>query len=1011
MAIGNRVPFIGRRAELAAMQRRLELSAAGQGGLVLLAGEPGIGKTRLAEELARDADGRGHAVAWGHCYEGEGAPSFWPWAQVLRALVAADESGRIRAALGPRAAELALVVPELREVLPDLPDLPPIDPTAARFRLFEAVATFVRHAAADRPLVLVLDDLHWADVASLLLLEFMATQLADVRLLLVGTYLDFEVQPDHPLARALGGLTRRPHVERLALGSLSPDEVARFVEVTQGVQPTALLASTVLQRAEGNPLFVGEMLILLTAEQAPGRSGEPSSGPGPIPPTVREVIGRRLGYLSVGCRRVLAGAAVIGREFDLATVEKLHPADTDAVLEALDEAELARIVAPLSDVAGRYRFTHTLVRETLYDEITTNRRARLHRQVGQAIEALHEDRAGQSGRDAERSALPAAPLAELAHHFIQAAPLGDTSRALTYARLAAERAISQLAYEEGARLYGLALDLLEFRPPSDAAVRCDLLLALGTSRSRAGDDLGALDAFLTAAALARKLGAAGPLARAALGYGGVARLERGSLDERGVALLEEALARLGEADGADRARVLARLATARPWAERSARDAALSRAAVEVARRVGDRAALADALAYRCFSLPAGADPAERRALLDEIDALAAELGNGGLLVQTRRWRIQDQLEAGDVAGADATILTYGRLVEELHEPYARWRVAQVRMSRAMLEGRFDDAEQAAIEAVGLGPRQPRQGRPWFVAGELHMLRAEQGRLDEAEGLLRALATDYPANRGVRSALAWMLGEQGRADEARGELEQVAVGDLADLRDDPEWNFSVPFLAQLCATLGDRARAVALYDVLLPRAGRAIVSGITFACYGAADYHLGRLAQTLGRRDAALGHFEAAAALHARLRARPWLARTQLQQAGVLAAGGAPADAAQARELAERAGESAVALGMPRLADAARALLTRLGVGPSPTPAVNGTGAGVSSVLAVAGLTTRELEVLRLLAVGATYKEMADRLVVSRATVQSHAMSIYRKLDVRGRAEAVSYAHRHGLGS
>ena len=259
-------PFVGREPELATLSERLAAASAGHGSMVVLAGEPGIGKTRLAEEVAAQARAHGARALWGRCWEGEGAPAFWPWVQVIRAYLRGHEPEALRAELGPGGADIATLVPELRALLPEAPAPPALDPAQARFRLFDSITAFLAQAATAQPLVLILDDLHWADIPSLLLLEFLARDVADAHVLVVGSYRDVEVARGHPLMRTLANLARSPHVARLTLAGLTAPEVARAIAEVSGTPPPERLVTALVGETEGNPLFVTEMVRLLEAD-------------------------------------------------------------------------------------------------------------------------------------------------------------------------------------------------------------------------------------------------------------------------------------------------------------------------------------------------------------------------------------------------------------------------------------------------------------------------------------------------------------------------------------------------------------------------------------------------------------------------------------------------------------------------------------------------------------------------------------------------------------------------
>ena len=389
---------MGREAELAELHHGLDEALAGRGVLFLLVGEPGIGKTRLAEEVVRRARSRGACVLVGRCWEAGGAPAFWPWVQSLRSYVEQSEPDALRAQLAAGAADVAQIMPELRELFPDLPE-PSMEAEGARFRLFDATVRFLKSAAAVRPLVLVLDDLHAADEPSLLLLRFIAGEVGGSRMLIVGTYRNVDPTVRDPLASTLAELAREQVTRRIALGGLTEADVARFVELDAGAIPVPGLIAALHAETEGNPLFLGEVVRLLAAEGRLADVDTRTLWTLGIPQGVREVIGRRLGRLSAECIRVLTLASVLGRDFGLDALSTLSELPGNELLDALDEAVAARVVTAAPEAHGRLRFAHALIRETLYDGLTTPRRVQLHRRAGEALEAFYGARSGTtSGR-------------------------------------------------------------------------------------------------------------------------------------------------------------------------------------------------------------------------------------------------------------------------------------------------------------------------------------------------------------------------------------------------------------------------------------------------------------------------------------------------------------------------------------------------------------------------------------------------------------------------------------
>jgi len=457
--------FVGRQREMGELKAALEDVLSGRGRLVMLVGEPGIGKTRTAQELATYAGLRGAQVLWGRCYDSAGVPPYWPWVQAIRSYVREAEAERLRSELGSGAADIAEIAAEVRERIPDLKPLPALEPEQARFRLFDSVASFLKAAGGHQPLVLVLDDLHWADRPSLLMLEFVARELGGARLLLIGSYRDVDVSRQHPLALSLGELTRERLFQRLLLRGLGMEDVAKFIELTAGLNPPAGLVEAVHTQTEGNPLFVTEVVRLLVQEgslsslhppperEGPGVGGDTtrrSKGPSPtptaregedawtvrIPEGVREVIGRRLSRLSERCNQVLTLAAVIGREFTLELVAALvDDLPGERLLEVTEEALAARIVEELPRAVGRYQFTHALIQETLAAELTTTRRVQLHARIAEALERLY-------GAEADAHA------AELAQHYGEAETLAGGDKVAHYSLVAGNRALASHAPEE-----------------------------------------------------------------------------------------------------------------------------------------------------------------------------------------------------------------------------------------------------------------------------------------------------------------------------------------------------------------------------------------------------------------------------------------------------------------------------------------------------------------------------------------------------------------------------------
>jgi class 3 adenylate cyclase/tetratricopeptide (TPR) repeat protein len=903
-------PLVGRDRELTELEASLEEALSGRGRVGLLAGEPGIGKSRLADEFAARARDRGARVLWGRCWEAGGAPAYWPWVQSIRSYVRETEPERLRVELGAGAATIAQMLPELRAVFPDLPQPTPVESEEARFRLFDAAATFLRNAASRRPIVLVLDDVHAADVPSLLLLQFVAGELRGIPILILATYRDVELDRDHPLRRTLAELARAPATRTLSLGGLSETEVSQLIEMTTGQLSRDAVVRAIYGETEGNPLFVTEVVRLLDSEGMLDEVGEGAARRIVLPDSVREVIGRRLSLLSPECAEALTLASVLGRDFSLEALELLSERTADDLLDVLETGVAARLVADVPGSLGRLRFSHALVRDVLYGELSTLRRIRLHRRAAEVLERLYD-------RDLEPH------LAELAHHFFEAAPAGDVDKAIDYSRRAGDRAVALTAFEEAVRLYRMALQALERQDPPGENLRCELLLRIGDAQARAGDTPTAQEAFLAAAAVARELELPEQLGRAALGYGGRFVWEAGRGDPHLVPLLEEAVAALPD-DSSLRAKLLSRLAGGplRDEVDRRRRDA-LSKEAVEIAARLGDPAALAYVLDGRHAAVwwPENLD--DRLDIATELVRVATEAGDSERILQGHHYRFIALLELGDMAGARAEVEAQARLAEELHQPTQLFYVATCRSTLAAFEGRSEEAERLTEEAFHYGERAERAMAVISRRFLLYIIRGSQGRLSELEEEIRASVDEFPTYVVFRCVLAHLYAELGRHGEAREPFERLAASGFSELPRNDEWVFGMALLADVAGFLRDAPASEVLYEQLLPYDGRNAVSAPD-ACIGAVARSLGVLAAIIGRYDDAVRHFEDAVAMNTRTGGRPWVAQTQSDSARMLLERGDLGDGDRAVELLTACRETARDLGSDGLLLKANALESKL---------------------------------------------------------------------------------------
>ena len=853
--------FVGRELELKRLDAALDDVLGGQGRLVLLAGEPGIGKSRLSEELLGRARASGAQVLVGRCWEAGGAPAYWPWVQALGACFRATDPQELRAQLGPGAADLAQLFPELRGLFPDLQQSAAPDSEGARFRLFEAAAAFLWSVADVQPLVLMLDDLHAADEPSLLLLRFVARELGHHRLLAICAFRDVDPTLGESLSATLAELVREPQTAHISLAGLSERDVAQYIALSTGAEPAPQLAAAIHAQTEGNPLFVSEVVRLLDGERRIGDADASLS----IPPGVRIVIGQRIERLSEPCRSVLAAASVMGREFELEPLMGISKLPRDGLLDVLDEALAERIIGDAPGSPGRLRFGHALIRDTLYDELPSALRMRLHQLAGEALESIHV-------ADLEPH------LAELAQHFYAAAPAGPREKAIVYARRAGDRAAAQLAYEEAVRHYKLALRLV-----TETTARCELLLALGDAHARAGDRPASKQAYNRAAELAADGDLREHFARAALGYGGRIIWDVSRDDDNLLRLLEQALTRIGDDDSPMRVMLLARLAggplrDARFPPERRAR---LSEEALEMARRIGDPATLAYAV-HGCILGHHSPDLTHSQLeLATEFLQIAKQTGDRERILEAHEERLEALLELGEKRAADRELDAMAIVARELRQPSQNWFVSTMRARMALLEGRLPQAAELISQAHAIGEQTQNWNATVTYRLQLYALRREQGRLGEIEDLVRRSIQDYPTYPIFHCAAAHTAAALGNAKAARDALETLSLDDFAAIPFDEEWLVSMTLLAEAACILDDGERASALCERLLPYADRVAVAYPEIST-GAVARNLGLLAATVQRVAAAEQHFEQALELNDRIGARRWLAHTQEDYARLL---------------------------------------------------------------------------------------------------------------------------------
>jgi class 3 adenylate cyclase/tetratricopeptide (TPR) repeat protein len=922
LAMLVRTPFVGRGEEMAALERRFDEARAGKGGLAVLVGEPGIGKTRTAEEFCGHVQGLGAMMLWGRCYEGDWAPPFSPFAEAIREYTETADDAAIRSALGKDAGVLARLVPALRDRLPDIPEPPQLPAEGERYRLLEAVSSFFGSAATARPLVLVLDDLHWADSGTIAMLRHVARQATGQRILLLGAYRDVEVDAQHPLVAALPDLRRETAFERVVLRGLENADVGRLLNVIAEQDVPDDLVRAIAEETEGNPFFIREVLLHLIEEgKVLGEDGRwrttLSIAEVGIPEGVREVIRRRLSRLSEAANRLLVAASAFDGGFAFDVVAPVSGLGEAAALDAIDEGLAAQVLRP-AGAADTYDFTHALFRHTLYEEPSPSRRVRLHRQIGEAIEERYSENLEPH-------------LGELAYHFHRAAPAGDVAKAIDYCRRAGEQVRARFAYEDAVAHFQRALEMFELFPHPDEAQRCALLLDLGDAQSfaGAGEPPAAMETFLKAAEAARKTNDADALARAAVGYHDAsiwAGRPAEHFQTNVVPLLQEAARLLGDRRDAPAVKVLAKLGWALYSAGHGDESIPVCDQAIGLARTLGDPTLLAFALDCLQFPLLRPDRLDERLAIAREVVELAAQGPDRERQMWSHFWIGLASLEAGDVPLAEHHLDEFVRYAHDLHHPAGLWYEKMHAAMWAYLRGDLGAGEALSIDAFSFGQKHVAQAADHHLS-QLFYLYMEQGRLAELVPAQRALVEqtgDRPSAGVYTAALGFACAESGDIEGAREQLDILIANDCGGVPFNQLWLGVMTLLAETAARLGSEHCAT-LYWLLSPYPDRNVLFAMAAVCLGSSSRPLGLLASALHRWDEAERHFADALAMDSKMGARPWVARTQFNYAQMLLARSEPADREKARGLLQEALDAARQMGMVKVASDCEALLPTVG--------------------------------------------------------------------------------------
>ncbi len=936
--------LVGRQREMASLRGWLQAALEGRPRLVLCGGEPGIGKTRLAQELVAHAQTRQVPAIWARAPEGVAPPPFWLWHQMV-GRAPASEAG---AGDG-------------------------FDPQAERFTYFEAVTRQLFETASASGLVLVIDDAQWADQPSLLLLRHLTRELRAARVMVLATHRSVGAEGTAGWQAILPDLIREPVTEQVNLRGLSQPETASFVAALTHGAATEALATTVHRVTSGNPFFVREL----------GRAQASSGGADVVlPGTLLDVVAQRVGRLSAASRRLLTAAAVLGEQFPVTVAGSLVDRPVMACLELLEEAKAAGLLEP-AIVPGDWRFAHALVRDAVEARTSVLERVRLHRAAAEAIEATY---AGQLD----------ARLADLARHWAAVAVTGEWGKAVHWASRAARAAMDALAYEEAARLYRLALDT--GGTAVDDQTRWRLLLDMAAAHWRSADLEQCHAACREVAAIAVAAGRPDVLGEAALTMEPIGIL-RWDLDIR--RWCEEALDGLDQADVALRARLLARLSEASVYVGEGAPVEATSREALTLADRSGDVATLVAALRSRQLARSGPEHVDERSLLADRMVETGVALRRPSIEMWGRLWRVDTCWERGDLSAIAAGVSRLAWCVDHIGGPMARWHLMVVRAGLAQACGRFSEARQLggeAFEAVRA------VGHPTSFGAYMSLLVPIGHHVGHEEATApppldaAAFASVDPGE--VRDAIfgyvapALVLCETGRLEEAAAAYR--GAGPMAAWRPPPYFRIPLLAIGSLVATaLGERDDVELFHAGLSAERGRHAVAGAGNTSYfGPVELYLGRAAAFLGRLEEAEADLGAAAATCRAIGAVGFAVESECELASVLGRRSRQGDAGRARALATRARTEARRLGMaPWERRAADVVATLRPHGPP----------DAGPVRDASGLSSRELEVAALVAEGRTNREIASLLFVSERTAQTHVQHILTKLGFSNRSQIASW--------
>ncbi|HEY2440518.1 MAG TPA: BTAD domain-containing putative transcriptional regulator [Solirubrobacteraceae bacterium] len=858
--------FVDRETERKVLTDALSEAAAASRRAVFVTGEAGIGKTRLASEIARTAHESGVLVLAGRCDEELSVP-YQPFAEALEQLVEHAPERLLTAHLAEYGDSLARLVPALAVRGGRTPTAWQAPSESERYVLFQAIEGLLRTTCAGAAVLIVLEDLHWADVPTLKLLRSLLTSPRTLAVMVLCTCRVAELPTDHALRTLLADLHREPHVARLDLRGLAVPHVRALIDAV--VDEPAAVADDRLARAleantSGNPFFITELVrSLAETDGLLFEDGRPERGPGDVltmelPVSISETLAARVRRLSEDVRRCLRVASVIGNEFDLHLVSALAVGFSAA--DALEQAVDAGLLLEMPGAPARLRFSHALMQRYLYGQLGPARREELHRQVALGLERV--------------GAARAAGVAEVARHWLAAGAV-DPRQPLRYAALAGDDALRQLAPDEARRWYEIALTQLDRAGDGHDALRCDLLVRRGEAERQAGEPR-FRETLLHAAELARRIGADDSLVRAALANTRGMQSATGVVDEARIATLEAALRVVGQTDSPARARLLAQQAAELMYSQQWERRVRLSDEALAIGRRLDDPDALSAVLNMRFVTLLAPETLVERMGNTLEAVAVVDRLSDPLARFYAYHWRFYACLEAGDVAAARSWAARERDIADQFRQPTTVWLATADEANLSIVSGQLNTADELAGRAFELGKPSEPDALACYVA-QTASVAFEAGRLGEMATPLQEAVAEYPGVPGFRAVVALALSESGRLDEAGMLFEESAAARFGDLPHDVTWLSVICIYALLASRLRDEAAVQTLYGLL--ERWRDQIAFPAFGVWGPVSLYLGSLALTMGDHASAEHQLSEAASVAARMTAPHWEARARSQLA------------------------------------------------------------------------------------------------------------------------------------